>query len=339
MDGKMGGFRIILNLLLKVIGSTFFVYVVLYFTPGSLKMRVVEVEGQVQIMRGKGTVETARTGRELYAGDGIRVTRGKAALVYQTTGHKDTVKVVKGKEFSVGNPSQLFGTYLAWLGGAIQGEMGYYRGEPVVERLAGSIPRTLLLVGGSLAISLILALSMALYTTKRGSNPLVQNTISLANLISGVHIIVLSYVAIIAGWAIPNTGFSIWLLLVLAVGNGTLMDYFAVLREQINRAIQQDYVAAAMGRGANPLHHAAIFEIALSIVEATSSRIPALVGGTIIIEWVFSYLGLGYDIVKAIQDRSFELIMGVTTAVAVLLILVTEVTGFLRHKFDPRLVY
>ena len=334
----MGGVHIFINLLLKMLGITFFVYVILYFTPGSLKMRVVQVEGQVQVVGGDGTPEAAKTERELFVGDEVRVIQGKAALVYQTSGCGDTVKVVSGGKFSVGNIGQLFDTYSSWLVGAIKGDMGYHISEPVIERLSGSIPRTLRLVGGSLAISLILALAMALYSLKRGRSPLAQGVISFANLISGVPLIVLS-LAMQEVWPIANKDFSICLPLVLAVGNGTLMDYFAVLREQINRAIHQDYVGAALGRGANAFHHATIYEISLGIVEATSSRIPTLVGGTIIVEVMFAYNGLGNDIVEAIAKRSFELIMGVTTAVAVLLILVTEVTDFLRHKFDPRLMH
>ena len=129
-----------------------------------------------------------------------------------------------------------------------------------------------------------------------------------------------------------------WFVAILSLGSGTLADYYAILREQVHRALQLDYVQAAKGRGANPLIHAVRNQIILDVLEATTSRIPTLIGGTIVLEWLFSYLGLGYDIVKAIQSRDFDLIMGVTTVVATILICVVETTGFGRRRLDPRLV-
>lgn len=271
------------NLFLKLLGITFFVYVILYVTPGS------SIES---LQRGKAV-------KERIAGD-------------------------------------MIAGYLNWAGNALRGDMGHCEGTPVVERLRLHVPRTLLLVGGSLTLSLVLALGMAVISLQ-WSNFAVQNLISLANLISGLHIIVLSFVVIIMGWVIPNTGFSPWLLVVLALGNGTLVDYYAVIRTQIAQALVQDYVVAATGRGASRLRHAVIYEIVLGLVEATSSRVPALIGGTIIVEWIFSYLGLGFDIVKAIQVRSFDLIMGVSTVVAALLIFLMETTDLVRRRLDPKL--
>jgi oligopeptide transport system permease protein len=218
--------------------------------------------------------------------------------------------------------------YASWAANTLRGDMGHFKGVEVGDRLQKSVPKTLLLVIGALGISLVLALVLALASLTWRGNLLVQNIVSLFNLVSGVHLIVLSFVVVLLGLA---------LLIVLALGNGTLVDYYAVLREQMSRALGQNYVAAAMGRGASPLRHATVFEIALGIVDATSSRVPALVGGTIIVEWVFAYFGLGYDIIRAIQYRDFALIMGVTTAVAVLLIMVTEVAQLLRQRMDPRL--
>jgi len=253
-------------------------------------------------------------------------------VLYFTPGQVAITGVVEEKTIT-----KALSGYASWAANTLRGDMGHFKGVEVVDRLQKSVPKTLLLVIGALGISLVLALVLALASLTWRGNLLVQNIVSLFNLVSGVHLIVLSFVVVLLGLAVPMGDFSIWLLIVLALGNGTLVDYYAVLREQMSRALGQNYVAAAMGRGASPLRHATVFEIALGIVDATSSRVPALVGGTIIVEWVFAYFGLGYDIIRAIQYRDFALIMGVTTAVAVLLIMVTEVAQLLRQRMDPRL--
>ena len=324
------------NLILKLVGITFLVYAVLFLTPGTVKMKVIQTEGEVQIFRKTNELEKAAIGRELYTGDGIETDQGKAKLMFQI-GNRESVTVKPGERYEVGDFSALLSCYLHWIKGLLHGDMGHHLSESVTERLVTHTPRTLLLVFGSLIISLITSLGLALLSIRLAGNALVRHVIALFNLLSGIHIIVISFAVIIAGWVLPNRGFSIWMLVILALGNGTLVDYFVILREQIACALHQDYVSAAQGRGASPLRHAMLYEITLGLIEATSSRIPALVGGTIILEWIFSYIGLGFDIVKAVQVRSFELIMGVTTVIATLLILVTEVTDALRRRLDPRL--
>jgi peptide/nickel transport system permease protein len=228
--------------------------------------------------------------------------------------------------------------YLQWGAEMLRGDWGIMSdGTPISEQLKQDIPRTLLLVCGSLVISLLMALFMVFASLRWQHIALIRSGITLINLLSGIHIIVLCYLFFLFGLVIPNQGFSFWLLVILALGNGALVDYFNVLRTQVNKVLSRDYVGAAQARGADPLKHATRYEIFLAIVEATSSRIPALIGGTIIVEYVFSYYGIGYDVIKAVEERHFDLTMGVTTVLAIWLIGVTEITQFLRQQFDPKL--
>ena len=231
--------------------------------------------------------------------------------------------------------------YVEWGGKMLTGDWGHFKdGTKISERLKQHIPRTLLLVSGSLVISLVIALLMVIVSLRWQHMAIVRSSITIVNLLSGIHIIVLSYVFISFDWARPNQqeeDFSIWLLVILAFGNGALVDYFSVLHTQVSKALSQDYVSAALARGAGRLRHAMRYEIVLAIVEATSSRIPSLVGGTIIVEYVFAYNGIGFDIIKAVENRDFDLTMGVTTAMAILLIGITDITQFLRHRLDPKL--
>jgi peptide/nickel transport system permease protein len=268
------------RLMMKIIGVTFFVYFVLYSTPG----------------------RTALTGVE--------------------------------EIWSFGN---MVSHYKDWSFNVIKGDLGEFKGLSIADRLKSHIPRTILLVMGSLALSLIIALFMCLIYFRWTHSFLINYLITSINLISGLHIIVLSYVFVLFDWVRPNHGFSIWLLIILALGNGTLIDYFTVLRTQISDVMNLDYVSAALARGANPFKHASIYELILAVMEATSSRIPTLVGGTIIVEYVFSYLGIGYDIIKAVENRHFELTMGITLVMAFFLIGLTDITHFFRQRLDPKI--
>ena len=129
--------------------------------------------------------------------------------------------------------------------------------------------------------------------------------------------------------------FTPWMLLILAIGDNTLGDYFTVLREEIARILSQDYVGAAKARGCSVFWHAAR-EMGITVLDIVVSRVPILVGGVIIVEESFAYFGLGHDIVAATNSQSIDLQMGVTLLIAVLLIGTSGVGAALRKILDPR---
>ena len=129
--------------------------------------------------------------------------------------------------------------------------------------------------------------------------------------------------------------FTPWMLLILAIGDNTLGDYFTVLREEIARILSQDYVGAAKARGCSWFWHAAR-EMGITVLDIVVSRVPILVGGVIIVEESFAYFGLGHDIVAATNSQSIDLQMGVTLLIAVLLIGTSGIGAALRKILDPR---
>jgi peptide/nickel transport system permease protein len=339
MSGSWSSVRIISVMTrfgLRLIGVTLFVYAILFLTPGTLRVRVAEAGDGGTVQRRSGRHYTVEQDMTLIDGDCLHAGSDGAMLSYNSEAGR-LVAVEAGERHCVGGILDVPGGYLRWLAKAARGDLGNYYGTPVLERLGVHAGRTLLLVAGALVLSLALALSLAAADLSRPDSRWIGYAIQSVTAVSGLHVIVLCFATMGLQWAVPNTGFSVWLIIILAVGNGTLADYYAILREEFGSALTQDYVLAAQGRGANPLVHATRNEMALGLLEATSSRIPTLIGGTIVIEWVFSYLGLGYDIVKAIQGRDFELIMGVTSVLAVVLIGVLESAGLARRLLDPRI--
>ena len=332
----MKALRLVVRFWLRLLGVTALVFVVLYTTPGSLRARVVSDREDGQILRRTGTRQTVNRGSLLFGGDCIESGATATAIIYESEPDL-VVHVPAGRQHCIGTMSAMSAAYGRWLTRAARGDLGYYYGTPVITRLTTHAARTMLLVAGALVLSLAAALMMVVADLRWSGHRIVNFFVQVVGVLSGLHVIVLCFGVIALQWAAPNSGFSVWLIVILALGNGTLIDYYHVLREQIRNALHRDYVEAARGRGANPLKHAVRYEITLGLIDATSSRIPALVGGTIVIEWVFSYLGLGYDIVKAIESRDFELIMGVTTVVALVLICVLEASSLAHRSLDPRL--
>lgn len=328
--------RVIWRVCLRLVGTTAVVFAVLYLTPGSLWMTIGDDVPHSRIVRRSGLEERAEKGKKLFSGDAVIAGSAELILEYEAD-QSSPVVVQTGKRFVVGGLAELVRQYRHWLGAAVGGELGYYRGVPVATRLVGHTGKTVVLVGGGLLLSLVMATGLALASLRYGTSPLVGGVIGLANALSGVHVLILGFAVIGLGLVEPTGQFSLWLVAVLAMGSGSLSDYYAVLREHWQATVSREYVVSARARGASGLKHAFYNEALLGMIEATAARVPTLVGGTIMVEWVFAYLGLGYDIVRAIQDRDFELIMGVTVVVAAMLLVVVEMADLARRGLDPRM--
>jgi peptide/nickel transport system permease protein len=208
-------------------------------------------------------------------------------------------------------------------------------GSPIGAKLWGGAVRTILLVGGSLTVALVIALGMIALEQLFPDSWWMKVGFYVVNLVSGIHILILSLLFVVITGVYGK--FSVAMLFILALGNGTLSDLVTVLRQEAERILSQDYIFAAVGRGGSRLHHAGR-EASISLIESTISRLPALVGGTIVLEWVCSYVGLGYYIVDAIgsRPRDVTMTMGVTTVIVAFMIVGNLVGDLMRVFLDPR---
>ncbi|MBV9359489.1 MAG: ABC transporter permease, partial [Chloroflexi bacterium] len=100
-----------------------------------------------------------------------------------------------------------------------------------------------------------------------------------------------------------------------------------------------DYVATARAKGLSErsvtLRHA--FRTALlPLITVVSLRLPALVGGAIVIETIFQWPGLGQLSVQAIQQRDYPVLMGLTIMISIVVLLANLIADVLYALADPR---
>ena len=224
--------------------------------------------------------------------------------------------------------------YLSWLFSLLHGDLGMApRGEAVGELLMQHLPRTLGLVAGALGMSSLLAVVLVWLAVTWRDHPAMRVIAQGVRFVSGMPVLIL---CLLVSWATGHfRGFTLWMLLILAIGDSTLGDYFTVLREEIGRILSQDYVGAAKGRGCSVLRHARR-EMSMTVLGIVVSRVPVLIGGVIILEEAFSYFGLGHDIVEATNSQSIDLQMGVALFIAVLVIGTSSIGEALHGMLDPR---
>jgi peptide/nickel transport system permease protein len=106
--------------------------------------------------------------------------------------------------------------------------------------------------------------------------------------------------------------------------------------------MQQDYVTFARARGLSNrriLVRYALRNVSVPIVTITGLLLIYLIGGTILVEQVFSIEGLGKLMVSAVEDSDVPVVQGIALIFAVFVVLVTLLVDLLAMWIDPRTMY
>ncbi|MGE3231355.1 MAG: ABC transporter permease [Hyphomicrobium sp.] len=244
--------------------------------------------------------------------------------------------------------------YVAWLGSALTGDLGYSRlyARPVGEILAPRLLNSLILMGASLALAFAIALPLGIYAAIRPGRPgdAAVNLFAFAGIsIPSFWLAILFIILFAATWKLlPASGMGEGfgdrlrhLLLPVAVltiaSTGALTRY---VRAAMREAIRQDHIRTARAMGVGPLRlllgHA-LRHAMIPVVTILALDIGALFSGALVTETVFAYLGMGKTIFDAVMGNDFNLALA-GLMLATLMVLVANLLADLAYALlDPRI--
>jgi peptide/nickel transport system permease protein len=114
------------------------------------------------------------------------------------------------------------------------------------------------------------------------------------------------------------------------------------LRNSILETLGADYVRTARAKGLSG-RRVFVWHVlrnsAMSTATILSVFLAFLIGGTTIVETIFAVPGIGQLIIKAIFDRDYPIIQGVTLAIGVMVLFINLITDISYAILDPRLSY
>ena len=247
--------------------------------------------------------------------------------------------------------------YLTWLKNVATGDFGYslQSGQQISEILALRMPATLELVLSALILSTILALTLGLFAgAKKGG---------IADKLSRVLGVV--------GIAIPDFFIGLALLNVFAYrvswlpsgnrvapGQITFWDRFpnyilpvatltiamlAVLirytRNSVLDTLNRDFVKTARSKGVPEWRvlYSHVFRNSLGpVMVLLAFRLPLLVGGSILVETVFQWPGIGTTIIAAVTASDYPVIMVVSMLIAMVILFASFLVDIVKSILDPR---
>ena len=239
--------------------------------------------------------------------------------------------------------------YGRWLLGAVQGDLGvsYRGGQPIMRELWQRLPATLMLTGAALLLAIVVGIPLGIVAAiRRGSL-----TDGLSRLLALVGAAVPSYVlalllmlliAVKLNW-LPAIGYGSpkhLILPAIALAAGSSAQLMRLARASMLEVLQQDYVRTARAKGLNErvvigVH--ALKNAWLPVVTVLGITLGHLLGGTVIVESIFSWPGVGKYAVDAIFLRDYPVIQGFVLYMGLIFLLVNLAVDLSYRWLDPRL--
>ncbi|MGH8932254.1 MAG: ABC transporter permease [Egibacteraceae bacterium] len=272
-----------------------------------------------------------------------------ARRVLQARGVADPQPVeIEAARVELGLDQPLPVQYAQWLRRAVRGDLSesYESGQPVLEELRKRLPATALLAGTAIAIAALGALPAALLAAAyRGRWPdALLRGLSLVGAALPAFLVGLFALQVIVlgrGWGRALSDGSpgqVWLpALVLALAR--IADWSRLLRASLLEALGSGFILVSVARGATRLRvlvRHALPNALLPFLTAVGVGVGALLGGTPIVEAVFTWPGIGSYVVSAINARDLPVIQGFAALAAMAYVATSVAVDVLGGLLDPR---
>ena len=128
----------------------------------------------------------------------------------------------------------------------------------------------------------------------------------------------------------------------VTLGLGWVSWYSRFLRSSMLDVIHEDYVRTARAKGLPEyliIFKHALKNAAIPLITVVALDLPTLVGGSLFVEIIFSWPGMGRLFYRAVERRDYSILMGTILMSAVLIIIANLLADIVYSYLDPRIRY
>ncbi len=256
--------------------------------------------------------------------------------------------------------------YFVWLTNVARGDLGrsISRKAPVTELISKRVGPTLALSAGSLLLTWLLSIPLGIYAAARSG----RGDERAVSLVLYMLYSVPTFVAALAlqvtfslwaegtPWELPlfgmtsggpHAGTAAWLadvarhaiLPLICQTYVSLAWYTRFINTNLQEVLRQDYIRTARAKGAGTIRvmvHHAFRNTLIPLVTLLGLSLPALLGGSVIIEQIFSWPGMGRLFFESLRERDYPTIMGLTLLFSLLTLAGQLLADLLYAWVDPR---
>lgn len=242
-----------------------------------------------------------------------------------------------------------FERYWSWISNLMTGDLGtsiMRPGQAIGDMIRSASWMTLQLTSLALIISLTIAIPVGVLAATRRNSLLDYLTtlgstagVAIPNFWIGIMAIVLFSAKL--GW-LPPYGADSWKSYILPVLVLSIEEMAAVMRLMRGTTIEvlgQDYVKTAQAKGLRRngiLFHHVVKNAMLPVITLIGYRMAFILSGTIVIETVFSWPGLGQLFFDAITNKDMQVVQAIVLLLTCIVVLMNIVTDMMYAVIDPR---
>jgi len=241
--------------------------------------------------------------------------------------------------------------YLRFAWQALRGDFGnslYYK-IPAMQLILERLPASLELAAAAMLIALVVAVPIGMISAVRRGSLLDMGSmlgalfgLSMPHFWLGIMLIMIFSVNL--GW-LPTSGRGTLAHLIMpsvALGLSLMAMFARLTRSVMLEVLSLDYIRTARSKGLKErmvIAKHAFKNALIPLVTVAGMQFGFLLGGTVIIETVFAWPGVGRLVVQAIFNRDYPLVQATVLVLAVIFVAVNFIVDMLYMYLDPQISY
>jgi peptide/nickel transport system permease protein len=224
----------------------------------------------------------------------------------------------------------------------------------VAAEIALRLPRTLELIFAATLLALVVGVPAGVYAAVHRGGRFDRVMSAVTAVLLAVPVFVLGTLLILvfaqmlrltpAGGFVPfarNPGQHLALLALpaIAIGKGLAAIVFRMMRASVLDTLSADHVRTARAKGLSNtriLAHHVVRNAFTPVLTVLGLHMGALLGGTVLVEYVFNWPGLSTPLIRAVEGRDYPMVVGIVLTISGLFLLINMIVELLYGVLDPR---
>lgn len=250
----------------------------------------------------------------------------------------------------------LWEQYTSYIAGLVRGDFGVSLrdGEPIAQELALRLPRTLELIVAAALIASILGVPLGTAAAIRGGGLADKVVSATASVALSTPVFVVGTIAILifaqtlglvpAGGYVPfRTDPVQHLTLLLMPATTIALSLWAVIvrmtRASVLEVLERDFVRTARAKGVTRsriLSRHVVRNALVPVVTVLGLQMGTLIGGTVLVEFVFNWPGLSGYLVRAVEARDYPEVVAIVLVISFIFVFLNLLVDITYAILDPR---
>lgn len=249
--------------------------------------------------------------------------------------------------------------YFIWISNVFQGDLGHstFTNQPVLEAILQRLQITLQLAVFSVIIAILIAIPLGTLAAVKKNSAVDYSAsfmgmlgLSVPNFWLGTLMIL--FFSLTLGW-LPSGGFvpfladpvgnlKIMIMPSVALGAAVAAVILRMTRSSMLEVVNQEYMKMAKAKGVSTgrliIRHG-LKNALIPVVTVTGIQMGYMLGGSVVIEQIFSLPGVGRLALQAINNRDYQLLQGTILFIASAFVLINLIVDMIYAYLNPKIRY